>query len=210
LLACADSRTARDTSADTFLVDVVIDGDDAVQQRSATVDASIAVRRAGEAAWHIQGLTAFEFEALDAWPLHTQIELTSEGRGSECQLRVMAADANGNSLAEAKKEVSLDRARRDGLRVALELRAALAQDAGEPGLPPEIAPECVGRETDVPFCDGEAMRVCSSVRSENDSVRSSTQPCAEHERCVAVSNVARCDCAPGFVRTEGACAVPMR
>jgi len=55
-----------------------------------------------------------------------------------------------------------------------------------------MSEECVNRPSDVPFCVGETMRVCT------DSI-AATRPCAEHERCVPDGELAGCECSPGFV-----------
>lgn len=62
-----------------------------------------------------------------------------------------------------------------------------------------IARECQNQEPQVPYCDGEAMFVCT------DLVAAVQRPCSEHMRCVPNPEDAsvECACLPGFV-SDGA------
>lgn len=60
-----------------------------------------------------------------------------------------------------------------------------------------IVGQCVDRPLDVPFCDGEVLRVCA------DLFEFKLLPCAEHERCAMVNGDAVCACVPGFVQVAG-------
>jgi hypothetical protein len=59
-----------------------------------------------------------------------------------------------------------------------------------------VVDQCMNRQANVPYCDGETMRVCV------DLVASDVRACAENERCVPEGTSARCACRPGFV-TDG-------
>lgn len=65
-----------------------------------------------------------------------------------------------------------------------------------------IVDECANRLPNVPYCDGETMRVCP------DLVAAAILDCREHERCTPEAASATCACEPGYVEnpTTGRCA----
>ncbi|HKP60625.1 MAG TPA: cadherin-like beta sandwich domain-containing protein [Polyangiales bacterium] len=69
-------------------------------------------------------------------------------------------------------------------------------DGPDRGACQPIAGECMNRQANVPYCDGETMRVCV------DLVGSQIRSCSENERCVPEGAKAKCDCRPGFVRDK--------
>lgn len=72
---------------------------------------------------------------------------------------------------------------------------------GHRGTCRRISDECMNREPNVTYCDGDVMRVCT------DLVASEVRPCSEHERCASGPSGAECKCEPSYVKdeTSGVC-----
>jgi hypothetical protein len=68
-----------------------------------------------------------------------------------------------------------------------------------------IVDQCANRKANVPFCDGEMMRICP------DLVSSVVRPCSTNERCVSTAqDSAECQCKAGFVPEGGRCTQPSK
>ncbi|HKU38910.1 MAG TPA: cadherin-like beta sandwich domain-containing protein [Polyangiales bacterium] len=65
----------------------------------------------------------------------------------------------------------------------------------------QVITECRNQSANVPFCDREIMRVCTS------SFNAETRPCGANEHCVAKTE-AQCECMTGFVPGEVGCERP--
>lgn len=67
-----------------------------------------------------------------------------------------------------------------------------------------VASDCQSRMPNVPYCEGEVMRVCQ------DLIASVERACAVNERCFSDGSKARCDCSPGYVKDPSSlrCARP--
>ena len=81
----------------------------------------------------------------------------------------------------------------------LESERCNTADGPTRGMCQPIADQCINRQANVPYCDGEQMRICV------DLVESVVRACSENERCVADAMGARCACRPGFVPEQSRC-----
>ncbi|HKU44880.1 MAG TPA: hypothetical protein VJR89_42265 [Polyangiales bacterium] len=161
-------------------LEISVDADDALRPLVSEVNATVEMREPREAAWNLLAQQRFELERTDSWPLRFRVRLDPAAEGDAYALRADARDERGAVVARARVMLPAEQAREAGLSVTLE--------QGEPDTAP-VEPECL---EPAPFCDGERIVRCSGERRQ-------VLPCGENERCVIVSELAFCECRPGFV-----------
>jgi hypothetical protein len=114
------------------------------------------------------------------------------GQGETCHAGSCVSATTADSEATAETTAGSQRAS-DSNATSAELPADDQPMRATP------APECVGKDADHAFCDGETMRVCT------DPLAPRVRPCGEHERCVGTESSVHCDCSIGFIQGEGGC-----
>jgi hypothetical protein len=75
----------------------------------------------------------------------------------------------------------------------LENERCNSMEGADRGTCQPISGACMNRQANVPYCDGETMKVCTDLIAPED------RACAEHERCVPDGATVRCACRPGYV-----------